>query len=229
LKFSTYSTQIKKAWSEAWLHRSFRIQIYITLIVILTFPFVINEYFEFIENRSGALLNDVLLVKLPSYNVSWIIFFFLYGGIFIGLYYHLIHPKTILITFQTYVIITLIRFVTITLVPLEPPIGYIPLREPFVQLFSPNGRIFSKDLFFSGHMSTILSLFFSSHRKFVRTILFFCSCMVGSLILIQHVHYTIDVLVAIPATYFVYLFCKKYLAGNSYNLKSDLSSLDQLF
>ena len=175
-----------------------------------------NTFFDFVEARQGVLLNDYLLNYLPSYNVSMIVFFFLYSGIFIGIYYHLIHPKAILIAFQTYILVTLLRLLTITIVPLEPPIGYIPLREPFVQLFTSNGRIISKDLFFSGHMSTILSLYFSLHRKFVRIFLFFCSCMVGTMILLQHVHYTIDVIVAIPVTFMVYLFCKNHLGGRTF-------------
>ncbi len=216
MKEGSNTNKIISAWSHAWSFMSFRIQAIATLVAILTIPIIMNRFFDFVEARQGVLLNDYLLNYIPSYNASMIVFFFLYSGIFVGIYYHLLHPKTILIAFQTYVLVTLLRVLTITLVPLEPPIGYIPLREPFVQLFTSNGRIISKDLFFSGHMSTILSLFFSSHRKFVRTFLFYCSCMVGVMVLIQHVHYTIDVVVAIPITFVIYLFCKNVLGGRAF-------------
>jgi hypothetical protein len=209
-------TKFKKAWSYAWESKSFRIQAIVTAIVVSSFTVIFGKFFDFVEARQGALLNDYVLDLLPSYDVSWVVFFFLYSGIFIGLYYHLIHPKTILIVFQTYAIVTLVRIGTITFIPLEPPVGYLPLREPFVQLFTTGGKIISKDLFFSGHMSTILSLFFGSHRKFVRTFLLFCSLMVGVMVLLQHVHYTIDVIVAVPATYLIYKFCKTYLGGRAY-------------
>lgn len=208
--------RIKSAWAHAWTYTSFRWQFTITLAVVFTFPFIMNGFFDFVEARQGVLLNDYVLDFVPSYDVSMIVFFFLYSGILAGLYYHISHPKTILLAFQTYALVTLLRLLTITLVPLEPPIGYIPLKEPFVQLFTTNGRIISKDLFFSGHMSTILSLFFSSHRKFIRIFLFYCSCMVGTMILLQHVHYTIDVLVAIPITFIIYVFCKNYLGGKAF-------------
>ncbi len=162
------------------------------------------------------MLADPLLDMLPSYNVSWVVFFFLYSGIIFGIYYHLIHPKTILLAFQTYVLVTLLRICTITLWPLEPPVGYMPLREPFVQLFTSDGKIISKDLFFSGHMSTILSLFFASHRQYIRAFLLLCSLMIGSMVLLQHVHYTIDVIFAVPATWVVYFFCKRYLGGKAF-------------
>ncbi len=204
------------AWEDAWKHASFRIQAIVTLVTVLSFTVIFNRFFDFVESRNGASLNDYLLELLPAYNVSWIVFFFLYSGIVFGLYYHLNHPKTILIAFQTYVLVTLMRICTITLIPLEPPAGYIPLKEPFVQLFTSGGRIISKDLFFSGHMSTILSLYFGSHRRYVREFLLLCSLMVGAMVLIQHVHYTVDVIFAVPSTFILYFFCRKYLGGKTY-------------
>ena len=215
-KNSTYSSTITSTWKEAWTYPSFRIQSIITLVAVSSFTIIFSRFFDFVESRQGSFLNDFILTMLPAYNVSWIVFFFLYSGIIFGIYYHLRQPKIILIIFQTYVLVTLLRICSITLIPLEPPAGYIPLREPFVQLFTSGGKIISKDLFFSGHMSTILSLFYSSRRKYVRTFLLYCSLMVGTMVLIQHVHYTIDVIVAVPATYIIYIFCKKYLGGKTY-------------
>jgi hypothetical protein len=216
LKKQDQNQVIADAWQKAWQSSSFRIQLVITVAIMLSFTVVFNRFFDFIEARNGTVLNDYLLQIIPSTDVSWVVFFFLYSGILLGVHYHLAHPKTILVAFQTYVLVTLMRIGTITLWPLEPPVGYLPLREPFVQLFTSGNRIISKDLFFSGHMSTILSLYFSSHRKYVRHYLLLCSIMIGSMVLVQHVHYTIDVLVAIPATYAVYYFCKKNLGGASY-------------
>lgn len=164
----------------------------------------------------GHQLPDPVLAFIPPVDVSFFVFFFLYSGIFIGLLSHLTHPRIILVAVQTYVLVTLTRIVTIYFLPLEPPTGYVPLKEPFVQLFTPGGRIISKDLFFSGHMSTILSLYFATHRKYIRFYLALCCLFIGALLLVQHVHYTIDVLFAIPATYVIYLFSRNYLGGKSY-------------
>ncbi len=212
----TNKSRIIDAWKTAWLHKAFRFQAILFLILVLSFTFIFKYFFDFVESRSGSYLNDPLLNTIPSYDVSWVVFFFLYSGILLGLWYHIAHPKTILIAFQTYVLVTLVRLCTITLFPLEPPDGYIPLSEPFVQMFTTNGQIISKDLFFSGHMSTILSLYFSSHRKYIRTFLLFCSFVIGAMVLLQHVHYTIDVIVAVPATFVVYYFCRNYLGGKTY-------------
>jgi hypothetical protein len=40
--------------------------------------------------------------------------------------------------------------------------------------------------------------------------------MIGAMVLLQHVHYTIDVIVAVPATFVVYYFCRNYLGGKTY-------------
>lgn len=212
----SFKSEVKQAWKHAWSFRAFRIQAVITFIVVTSFSVIFNRFFDFVESREGTLLKDYVLEYLPSYNVSWIIFFFLYSGIILGIYSHLHHPKTILLIFQTYVLVTLIRICTITVLPLEPPVGYIPLREPLVQFFTNGGKIISKDLFFSGHMSTILSLYYSSHRKYLKTYLLFSSIMIALMVLIQHVHYTVDVIVAVPATLLTFRFCKSTLAGKTY-------------
>ncbi len=209
-------TGCKEVWRDAFSHWGFRIQLSITMLVVFSFSFIFHYFFPFVESRNGSLLSDIVLLFIPPADVSGIVFFFLYSGIFIGLLSHYRHPKVILLIFQTYALVTLTRMATITLLPLEPPIGYIPLREPFVQLFTPGGAIISKDLFFSGHMSTILSLYFASHRFYTRAFLLFSAMMMGALLLIQHVHYSIDVLVAVPVTYIIYFFCKKYLGGKSF-------------
>jgi hypothetical protein len=207
---------IKTAWRTAFHHAGFRIQFILTMAVTLSFSVVFHYYFPYVESRTGRQLSDFVLSILPPADVSHFVFFFLYSGMIIGLLSHLSHPKVILVAFQTYVLVTLMRIVTIYLLPLEPPVGYVPLKEPFVQMFTPGGQIISKDLFFSGHMSTILSLFLPTHLKFPRNYLLVCCISIAVLLLVQHVHYTIDVLFAIPATIAVYYFCRMYLGGKSY-------------
>lgn len=209
-------SSISAAWKEAFSYSRFKIQFSLTVITALSFTVIFHSFFPFIESRQGSQLKDPLLSLIPANDVSFFVFFFLYSGIFLGILSHLSHPRIILVAIQTYVLVTLTRIVTIYLLPLEPPLGYIPLKEPFVQLFTPGGRIISKDLFFSGHMSTILSLYFTTHKKWIRLYLALCCILVGVLLLTQHVHYTIDVVFAIPATFVIYYFSRRFLGGRSY-------------
>ncbi len=202
-----------EAWKGAMNNLNFRIQFISTMLVLSTFTFIFTSFFDFIEARSGTLLNDFVLNNIPSYNVSWGVFLVLYSAIVVGIYAHRAHPKTVLIILQTYILVTFVRMVTITLLPLEPPIGYHPLREPVVQFFTNGGRIISRDLFFSGHVSTVMSVYLGTHIPKIKSFLFVCVIAICMLLLVQHVHYTIDVIVAIPATWLVFKFCKKFFGG----------------
>ncbi|MFZ7114056.1 MAG: phosphatase PAP2-related protein [Bacteroidota bacterium] len=204
----------KEAWKGALNNVNFRWQFIVTLLILSTFTFIFKHFFDYIESRQGTQLGDFVLDLLPAYNVSWGVFFILYSAIVIGIYTHRAHPKTVLIIFQTYILVTFVRMITITLLPLEPPIGYLPLREPVVQFFTNGGKIISKDLFFSGHVSTVLSVYLGTHLPKTKSVLLVCVVAMCVLLLVQHVHYTIDVLVAVPATYVVFRFCKKFLGGN---------------
>lgn len=202
-----------EAWKGAMNNLNFRWQFITTLLVLSTFTFIFTHFFDFIEARSGRHLNDFILDNIPSYNVSWGVFFVLYTAIVVGLYTHRAHPKTVLIILQTYILVTFVRMLTITLFPLEPPAGYVPLREPLVQFFTNGGRIISKDLFFSGHVSTVMSVYLGTHLPKTRSFLFVCVVAICFLLLVQHVHYTIDVIFAVPATWLVFKFCKKFFGG----------------
>lgn len=176
-------------------------------------------YFDFIEARSGTQLNDFLLELLPAKDISVVIFIALYAGVVIGLLSLIKTPESFLMAIFTYCFVTSLRIIAIYYVPLLPPHDYIPLEEPFVKLFTTDGKIISHDLFFSGHVSTILSVFFALRKGKLKWIVLMLASIVSVGVLIQHVHYTIDVLFAVPATYACFVFsrliCQKVLQKNN--------------
>ena len=215
----SYSSQIRIAWKENWKHTSFRFHFLFTLALILGLTQFFPLYFDYLEARNGTMLNDVVLNLIPAHDVSMLVFFFLYTGVFICFLANLIHPRFLVVAFQTYAFVTIMRIVSLYFIHLDPPTGYICLREPVIsQFFSTNGAICSKDLFFSGHVSSILSIYFSVNHKKFKTLLLICVVMISLFVMIQHVHYTIDVIAAYPFTWLCYRFSKKLV------LKSDLTS-----
>ena len=79
---------------------------------------------------------------------------------------------------------------------LEAPEGIIPLRDPLVDIVAYGGKVFNKDLFFSGHVATLTLFVLVEERSIVKKILLINSLMVAGFILLQRVHYTVDVIVA---------------------------------
>ena len=97
------------------------------------------------------------------------------------------------------------RCLTLLLVPLEPPTGLVVLHDPLVErFFYATPSPITKDLFFSGHTATLLLLTLAVPAGWRRWILGAATILIGSLVLVQHAHYTYDVLAAVPFTLLAY-------------------------
>jgi hypothetical protein len=200
------------SWKQSWSITSYKVQFIVTAVAIACIASAFPTFFDFLESRNGPQLNDVVLNFFPVADVSWVVFFSLYSGIAISIWGLSKNPREFLIAMQTYALVTLVRMLAITLFPLSPPEGYIPLKEPFVQLFVNQHRIISKDLFFSGHMATLCSLFFPLREKQFRIPVLICLIGVALLVLVQRNHYSVDVLFAPMITYACYHVASKYIS-----------------
>ncbi len=105
-----------------------------------------------------------------------------------------------------------VRILSMFLLPLEPPEKMILLKDPFVEFFG-SGQTLTKDLFFSGHTATLLILFLVTEKKIIKIIFFVSTIVVAICVLIQHVHYTIDVFAAVFFTYACYKLLLHYKLG----------------
>ena len=107
------------------------------------------------------------------------------------------------------IFITLTRILTISIIPLEPPTGLIILKDPLTSLsYGGKGIFITKDLFFSGHTSNLFMFYLCLQKKRDKQFALFTSLLVGSLVLVQHVHYSIDVIGAIIFTYLLVKYSK---------------------
>jgi membrane-associated phospholipid phosphatase len=82
---------------------------------------------------------------------------------------------------------------TITLVPLDPPAGLVGLVDPLSNFFY-GPKFVTHDLFFSGHTSTVFLLYLCLPGKADKKLALAVTLSVAVLLLVQHVHYTLDVL-----------------------------------
>jgi hypothetical protein len=117
-------------------------------------------------------------------------------------------PKIYLVFIWAFVLLSISRIISISAVALDPPPGLINLDDPLTLVFY--GRsVVTKDLFYSGHTATQFLIFLVLQKRIDRAIALFCTIAIGVMVLMQHVHYTLDVIAAPFFTYIVYLLAKK--------------------
>jgi hypothetical protein len=178
------------------------------VIVAVIIALIVPHFFAYIDSRTGTLLSDPLLEWLPAYDVSWLAFLLLYSSVILATLFLIRYPHSLLLCLQAYCLVTLMRFSSVLLISLEPPVNIIPLNDPFVSSFAEGKPVF-RDLFFSGHTSTMFLLFVTARQSWLRWVFLIGSVLMGLLVLIQHVHYTIDVLGAPFFVWLSYVIVKK--------------------
>ena len=193
-KIYTYKN-FKSAWLEELRKRYFRNMFAVTLFLLVVALVFLAKFLAYNEIRPGFSFNDPLLSLFAPIDVTWLTFGLIYAGLIIALTSLAFYPERMLIALQSYTLIASLRLITIYFLPLSAPHAIIPLKDPFIEFFG-GGTTLLRDLFFSGHTSTMFLFFLTSPSKKLKPIFLSCTILVGYLVLVQHVHYTIDVLAA---------------------------------
>ena len=220
-KDESYLPRIDKGQKNLFFEQHFIIEFVITLILLITVLVLFTHFIKMIEARNGVQLFDPILSLFKPSNLSVFIFFIIYLSIIIGLFNLLYDLPRLIFVLQVYTLLMMIRILTLYLIPLNPPSDMIPLIDPIVQNIG-TGQLLTKDLFFSGHTALMFLLFLSARNKKLKVSFFICFIIIAIALLIQHVHYTIDVVSAPFFTYtsyrFVVLSKNKYLFKKTTNL-----------
>lgn len=149
---------------------------------------------EYAEKRNGFVIERGLTDYLGApKDYSGFIFSCTYATIVFGLLLTFGNPQRTLLLVRVYLLVQLFRCLLLLLVPLDPPEGIIPLHDPFLQSTFYNGRPNLKDLFFSGHVATLLMFPFILPQKWAKIVVLLLTIIAGSLLVLQRVHYAIDV------------------------------------
>jgi membrane-associated phospholipid phosphatase len=185
----------KELWSEIWRNRRFRVELIVTILLTIVALATLANFLNWVETRPGVTYNDPVLNFLPIINLTWLTFSLIYIGLISGIVFLTRRPRTMLIAFQSYVLLVAVRIAAMYVLPLAAPPTAIPLQDPTVEYLG-TGKLLTQDLFFSGHTSTLFLLFLTAQGKTLRTVFLVCTVAVGISVLLQHVHWTVDVLVA---------------------------------
>jgi PAP2 superfamily C-terminal len=158
-------------------------------------------------------MHDVVLGLFTPVNWSILIFSIIYLSIAQTFLSITRYPLEILLGLSTYLAVNLLRIVSMYLLTFEPPADMILLVDPVTSHFYPDGG-FAKDLFFSGHVSTMTLMIILEKNRLMKRMKIVLTLVVALLLIWQHVHFTLDILVAPFVTYAVFHSLKWFLKSS---------------
>ncbi len=205
----SYTSSFLQNWKESLSNPGYAPKLITAVAVFVSGALQFPTYFRNIQKRPGTNLNDIVLNNIPFIDVSTYIFAIIYGLLIYMLIRVLAKPQLFLLFALTFVIETVFRMTTIYFFPLNPPTNLVILHDTFAELLIyGDTEPITKDLFFSGHTATMvmICLFVEGRRDKFASI--FATIALAALLLIQHVHYTVDVIGALFFTYVSYLIAK---------------------
>ena len=187
--------KIKTNWRTATSDKVFLYCLIVGLMISAAIVFTLPFFYQYLEARNGIVLKDILLGSIEPANVSLPIFILIWGMVLLGVVRSLYTPRIFLNYMTAFILVTIMRTICLSLIPLNPPLGIVELKDPFTDVFY-GGTFITKDLFFSGHVATLVLLTLSFERKWDKIFTAIAAVIVAFLLLVQHVHYSIDVIAA---------------------------------
>ncbi len=183
-----------------WSDRSFLKSA--TLATVLLLISLVINYFagSYATQRASNSVSDLILSNIRVFDVDG---FFVYGAFlfwgFMGFLF-LLEPQKIPFAFKSIALLVIIRALFITLTHIGPYPNQVPINSDILSKFSPGG-----DLFFSGHtgLPFLMALIYWQHKT-LRVLFIVIAIIFGIVVLMGHLHYTIDVLSAFFITYAIY-------------------------
>ena len=200
---------------------------FILLGTSLIIQFFINGY---VTRSISEPVTDIILSNTRVYDVGWI---FVWGAVlltFIGLFVGIKKPNYLPFAFKSVAIFTLIRSVFISLTHISPFPTHALISSVFFNQEAFKGIFTGNDLFFSGHtgLPFLLALMVWNIDKRLRYIFLGFSFMFAIIVLLGHLHYSIDVLSAFFITYTIFNICKYFFKKDWKLFENDLKKDETL-
>ena len=205
------NTSYRDKWTQEWKLTAFRKRLFAVLVIIFIVVSVNPYFFNYIQQRNGIVLNDWLLNFIPQHDVSIPIFCILWSVILLAVCRAVQNPRFLIVAGWTVLLLFVSRIISITLVPLNLPKGLICLHDPVTAIFYGN-QLITKDLFYSGHTATMFLIFLCLENRYDKAYALFATLAIAILLLVQHAHYTIDIVAAPFFTYILYRLSKRIAA-----------------
>jgi hypothetical protein len=204
-----YILLVIRNWKIAWADKKFRIVLIIELALIFTFMASTTIFFDYIEAlKQGTVVNDWVLNNISAIDVSVPISILMTGTVLWMTIRTASNPNLAIILIPALTLQLAFRIVTIDMTKFFAPPGLIELRDP-IGGFLYHSKFITRDLFYSGHTAVIFIFCFFSRKKLDKYLFLVCGIVVACLLLLQHVHYTFDVVFAPVFAFGIYWLSKK--------------------
>lgn len=176
------------------------------LAISLLVQFFVTEY---VERQVSSPVTDIILSNTRAYDVGGI---FVWGSVLLTVitaFIILIKLNYAPFVVKSIALFTLIRSVFVSITHISPFPTRIVIDSAFFTREAFSGIFTGNDLFFSGHTGTpfLLALIFWEN-KILRTVFLSFSVMFAIVVLLGHIHYSIDVLSAYFITFSIFSICK---------------------
>lgn len=189
-------------------HRKF-LELFLVGIFLLSASLVINFYAgNYATEKASAPVTDIILSNTNVHDFDWV---FVYGAIAfwisIGIFL-LHHPHRIPFVLSSVALFIIIRAIFVSVTHIGPFPGQLIVESNLLSKLT-----FAGDLFFSGHtgLPFLMALVFWDDIR-VRLLCIASSILFGIVVLLAHMHYTIDVLSAFFITYSIYRLAEIFFA-----------------
>ena len=185
-----------------WFTRRDFVRSFVASLVLMFASLAVNVLAgQYATAQAGNAVNDLVLNVIPVYDVSSA---FIYGAIFLWIFVLGLvaaQPHKIPFLLKAVSLFVLIRSLFVSLTHLGPFPSRIAMPPgSLMDIFA-----FGGDLFFSGHTGApfLLALIFWDSLR-LRTTFIAVSLFFAAIVLVGHVHYSIDVLATFFITYSIY-------------------------
>jgi membrane-associated phospholipid phosphatase len=182
-------------WKSFFNNKKQRLELFLTTIVLAAILIFFSQFLLFVEARESVSIPDPILNAFSPIDLTWLTFALIYLSLIIALVELIKNPTRLILALQCYGLMVIFRAIAMYITPFEAPVTLLPLNDPFVQLFG-QGNILEKDLFFSGHTATLFLLFLLMEKRILKVAFLIFTLVVGISVILQHVHYSIDVFAA---------------------------------
>jgi hypothetical protein len=209
---------LRKIYSH-WSHKPFSASA-LSALGFFGLALVVNYMANiYAEKSQSNYVNDIILDNIPVLKVGLIV---VYGALALSFFIFLlvmVEPKRMPFITKSVALFYLIRAFFITLTHIRPFPEHVLLKSN--DFFIGLGISQTADLFFSGHtgLPFLMALIFWQYKK-LRVIFLSISLFFAIVVLLGHLHYSIDVFAAFFITYAIFDIAK-WLFKKDYKLFLD--------